>query len=66
MDVSREYKKIMKKVSCQERLKKSLDLSDLTKQLFLTGLKNRYPGLDDKKITEIYIERIKKCSRQSY
>ncbi len=45
-------------MSDEARLKKCFELTELTKQLFLTGLKNRFPDCSEKEIKEIYIKRI--------
>jgi hypothetical protein len=46
----KQYIKIMRRVPPEDRLRKCFELNELTKGLFLTGLKNRSPGLSDKEI----------------
>ena len=46
----REYIKMMRRLSPQERLKKSFELTEFTKNLFLAGLKDRFPDLTNKEI----------------
>ncbi len=62
----REYIKILKKMTSQERLQRALELSDLTKSLFITGLKMRYPDYSEKDIKNLYIEKIYKCHSSDY
>lgn len=62
----REYIKILKKMTPQERLQRALELSDLTKSLFITGLKMRYPDYSEKDIKNLYIEKIYKCHSSDY
>jgi len=57
----REYIKILKRMTPQARLRKAFELSDLTKSLFITGLKMRYPDYSEKDILDLYIEKIHKC-----
>ena len=46
----REYIKIIRRLTPEEKLKKCFELNELTKQLFLTGLKNRFPNLSQEEI----------------
>lgn len=62
----KEYIKIIRKLTPEERLKKCFELNELTKQLFLTGLKNRFPGLSKEEIKKIYLKRINKCHNLDY
>jgi hypothetical protein len=49
-DSHREYIKIIRRLTPEEKLKKCFELNELTKQLFLTGLKNRFPDLSKEEI----------------
>ena len=49
-DSHREYIKIIRRLTHEEKLKKCFELNELTKQLFLTGLKNRFPDLSQEEI----------------
>ena len=62
----KEYIKMMRRLSPQDRLKKSFELTELTKSLFLAGIKKRFPHLSDKEIKKIYLERISKCHNLNY
>ena len=62
----REYIKIIRKLTPEERLKKCFELNELTKQLFLTGLKNRFPDLSQEEIKKLYLKRINKCHNLDY
>jgi len=57
---------MMRKLSPEDRLKKSFELTELTKMLFIAGLKNRFPGLSDKELKKIYLKRISKCHNLNY
>ena len=46
----REYIKIIRRLTPEEKLKKCFELNELAKQLFLTGLKNRFPNLSQEEI----------------
>jgi hypothetical protein len=62
----KEYIKIIRNMSPENRLKKCFELNELTKQLFLTGLRNRFPDCSEKEIKEIYLKRIDKCRNLNY
>jgi len=65
-DSHREYIKIIRRLTPEERLKKCFELNELTKQLFLAGLKNRFPDLSQEEIKKIYLKRINKCHNLDY
>jgi hypothetical protein len=46
----KEYLKIIRNMSLEDRLRKCFELSDLTKQLFLAGLRNRFPDHSEEEI----------------
>ena len=62
----KKYLEIIRNMSPENRLRKCFELNELTKQLFLTGLKDRFPDLPEKKIKEIYLKRIDKCRNLNY
>jgi len=62
----REYIKIIRRLTPEERLKKCFELNELGKQLFLTGLKNRFPNLSQEEIKKLYLKRINKCHNLDY
>jgi hypothetical protein len=60
------YIKIIRKMSPEDRLKKCFELNELTKQLFLTGLRSKFPDCSEKEIKVIYLKRIDKCRNLNY
>ncbi|MBC8387133.1 MAG: hypothetical protein ISS13_01615 [Actinobacteria bacterium] len=65
-DSHREYIKIIRRLTPEEKLKKCFELNELTKKLFLTGLKNRFPNLSQEEIKKLYLKRINKCHNLDY
>jgi len=62
----KEYLRILRKMTPEQRLLKSLELSELTRDLFKQGLRKRFPNLPEEKIREIYLERMEKCHNRNY
>jgi hypothetical protein len=42
------------------RLRKALELTQLTRDLLLAGLRRRHPDLDDAGLREVYLRRLQK------
>jgi hypothetical protein len=50
----------------EAKLRKAFELSDLSRRLFLHGLRKRFPNLSDDQIKEIYLKRLAKCHNRNY
>jgi len=62
----KKYIEIIRKMSPENRLRKCFELNELTKKLFVTGLKSRFPECSEEEIKEIYLKRIGKCRNLNY
>jgi hypothetical protein len=62
----KQYLIALTKMSAEQRLLKALELSALTKNLFLAGLCRRFPDKTDTEIKEIYLQRLGKCYNRNY
>ncbi len=60
------YLQTLAKMTPEQRLLKAFELSALSKQLFLEGLKKRFPEKTEQEIKKIYLERIAKCYNRNY
>jgi hypothetical protein len=60
------YLQTLKRMTPEQRLMKAFELSDLTKKLFLYGLKKRFPEKSEAEIKAIYLERIALCHNRNY
>jgi len=60
------YIKILRQMSPEERLMKSFELSDFSKQLFIQGLHKRFPDLPDQEFQKLLLKRIDKCHNRNY
>ena len=53
-------------MSTEQRLIKALELSAITKELFITGLHKRFPQNTTTEIKELYLQRLAKCYNRNY
>ncbi len=62
----RQYLLTLTKMGAERRLLKALELSSITKELFLSGLHKRFPDKTETEIKEIYLQRLDKCHNRNY
>ena len=62
----KQYLSTLNKMSTEQRLLKALELSALTKELFMAGLNKRFPDKTETEIKEIYLQRLAKCYNRNY
>ncbi len=62
----RQYLLTLVKMGAEQRLIKALELSSITKDLFINGLYKRFPNKTKKEIKEIYMQRLAKCYNRNY
>ena len=60
------YIQTLRRMSAEQRLLKSFELSEFSKDLFLHGLRSRFPELSEDAIKRIYLERLDKCHNRNY
>ncbi len=61
-----QYLAVLKNMSAEQKLMKALELSRMTKELFMTGLVKRFPEKTNAEIKEIYLQRLAKCYNRNY
>ena len=62
----RQYLLTLSKMGTEQRLIKALELSSITKELFISGLRRRFPDKTETEIKEIYLQRLAKCYNRNY
>lgn len=62
----RIYIQILRRMTPEQRLMKCFELSRLSRELFLHGLRRRFPDLSDDAIKKIYLKRLDKCHNRNY
>ena len=62
----RQYLIALTKMGAEQRLIKEMELSSITKELFMSGLRKRFPNKTETEIKEIYLQRLAKCYNRNY
>jgi hypothetical protein len=62
----RAYIQALARMTPAQRLAKAMELSELANQLFLHGLRRRYPGADEKQILAEYLARTARFHYRNY
>lgn len=62
----RQYLEMLARMTPEQRLMKAFQLSAMGKELFLAGLRKRFPEKTEEEIKQIYLERILKCHNRNY
>lgn len=60
------YIKALRRMSPEARLLKAFELSAFSRQLFLQGLRRRFPDKSEAEIHKLYLERLDKCHNRNY
>lgn len=60
------YLQILRRMTPEQRLAKAFELSAFAKELFLAGLRQRFPDASEAEIKRIYLERLQKCHNRNY
>jgi hypothetical protein len=60
------YIRALRRMSPEQRLAKAFELTEFSKQLFLHGLRRRFPDMEEKKFHGLFLERLGKCHNRSF
>jgi hypothetical protein len=58
------YLEILSKMTPEQRLKKAIELTEFSRKVFLTGLRQRFPEKSEEEIRALYLERLMLCHNQ--
>lgn len=53
-------------MSPEQRLAKAFELSDMSRELFLSGLRQRFPEKSESDLRQLYAKRLEKCHNRDY
>ncbi|HVA45859.1 MAG TPA: hypothetical protein VNH11_05670 [Pirellulales bacterium] len=60
------YIEVLRQMTPEQRLAKAFELSEMTKQLFRQGLRERFPEMDEAAFHRLFLDRLAKCHNQNY
>jgi len=60
------YIKILRRMSAEQHLLKAFELSALTRELFVIGMRRRFPDLNAIEFKKLIRERLEQCHNQIY
>lgn len=62
----RRYIQILRAMSPEARLMKAFELTEFSRELFMTGLRKRFPDMSEEDLKRLYLERLDKCHNRQY
>ena len=61
----RQYLAVLRAMTPAQRLAKAFELSAFSKELFLQGLRKRFPHLPDDELRRLALKRLAKCHNRN-
>ncbi len=61
-----QYLRILANMTPEQKLLKAFELSRMAKELFLEGLRQRFPELSEEELRHLYLQRLAKCHNRNY
>ncbi len=55
---------VLRAMSAEDRLRKTLELSALTRELLMTGPRRRHPELPEPELRQLYLQRLQKSGNR--
>jgi hypothetical protein len=62
----RLYLQTLRQMTPEQRLLKAFELSDFSRQLFVEGLRARFPELSEAEFRRLLLARLDKCHNRRY
>jgi hypothetical protein len=60
------YIQSLRAMTPEQRLRKAFELSEFSKQLFILGLRRRFPDASEKELRKILLDRLALCHNRNY
>jgi hypothetical protein len=57
---------ILRAMTPDQRLRKSFELTEYSRQLMLDGIRNRNPNASQEQIHQLFLARLEKCHNRNY
>jgi hypothetical protein len=58
------YLEALRRLTPEQRLLKAFELTDLSRELFRAGLRQRFPQAGEAELERIYLERLARCRNE--
>jgi len=55
------YLEALRRLTPEQRLLKAFELTEMSRELFRAGLRQRFPEADEAELQRIYLERLEQC-----
>ncbi len=62
----RVYLQVLRQMPPEQKLLKAFELTEFARELFLHGLRNRYPDSSSADLKRIFLKRLDKCHNRNY
>jgi hypothetical protein len=59
------YLEVLRRMTPAEKLHKVFELTELSRKLFLIGLRERFPELSETELHDLYLKRLALCHNQN-
>jgi hypothetical protein len=59
------YLEVLRKMTPEQKLAKTFELSRMAKELFLQGLRNRFPELSEAELKKLWLQRLELCHNRT-
>ena len=60
------YLQVLRAMTPEQRLQKAFELSALARELFVQGLRARFPDLSEAQFHDLLLERLARCHNRNY
>jgi hypothetical protein len=60
------YLQSLRRMTPAQRLEKAFELSEFSKQLFMEGLRKRFPDMPPDEFHELFLKRLALCHNRNY
>jgi hypothetical protein len=60
------YMKILRRMTPEQRLGKAFELTEMSRALFVEGLRAKFPNLTEKAFQTLVLRRLEKCHNRNY
>lgn len=62
----RQYLRALARMTPEERAMKAFELTEMTRELFKQGLRDRFPDKSEEELHRLYLDRLDKCHNKNY